>query len=61
VDAELHRSGHVLFPVLFQGNTLFSSRSAPFEASLESRWAHESRGVAQTALMCFVYFTRTAP
>jgi len=39
VDAELHRSGHVLFPALFQANTLFSSRSAPFEAhktSLES-------------------------
>jgi len=34
VDAELHRSGHVLFPALFQGNTLFSSRSAPCEARI---------------------------
>jgi len=59
VDAELHRSGHVLFPALFQGNTLFSSRSAPFEAhkaSLESWWVQESSGVTQTALICFVYF-----
>jgi len=39
VEEELHQSGHVPFPVFFQGNALFSSRSAPFEAqkaSLES-------------------------
>jgi len=59
VDAELHRSGHVLFPDLFQGNTLFTSKSAPFEAhkaSLESWCVHESSGVTQTTLICSVYF-----